>query len=116
MTDAHRTWTRLALIFAFGIAAGFAVRFLIVETPALAWACGGAMHPWWCVWREALILALRYQAVGGLAAVSGFAALFGGWQRAAAIAVGIGGAGLLLYAPELAAAGVLAGALARVRG
>ena len=115
MTDAHRTWTRLALIFALGLAAGFAVRHLVIQAPALAWACSGAVHPWWCPWREALILALRYQAVGLVAAVAGFCALFGRRRRAAAVAVGLGGAGLLLYAPELAAAGLLAGALARLR-
>ena len=115
MTDAQRAWTRLALIFAFGLAGGAAVRFAVIETPALAWACGGPTGPWWCPWREGLILMLRYQAIGALAALAGFAALFAGRRRAAKIAVGLGGGGLLLYAPELAAAGLLAGALARLR-
>jgi hypothetical protein len=115
MTDTQRAWTRLALIFAGGLAAGAVVRSVLIETPQLAWACSGAVHPWWCPLREGLILALRYQAMGALAALAGFAALFSGQWWAAALAVGLGGAGLLLYAPELAATGLLAGAFTRLR-
>jgi hypothetical protein len=115
MTDARWGWARLVLIFACGLAGAAGVRYGLIETPQLAWACSGAVHPWWCPVREGLILALRYQAMGALAAFAGFAALFAGQRRAAALAVGLGGAGLLLYAPELAAAGLLAGAFTRLR-
>ncbi len=115
MTDAQRAWMRLALIFVLGLAAGAAVRYMLIETPALAWACSGVDRPGWCLWREGLILTLRYQVVGAAAALAGFIALFAGRRRPAAFAIGAGGAGLLLYAPELAAAGLLAGALARLR-
>ncbi|MFO1127467.1 MAG: hypothetical protein U1E66_03400 [Rhodospirillales bacterium] len=115
MTDTQRAWMRAALILAIGLAVGAAVRFLIVQVPALAWACGGAARPWWCPWREGLILALRYQAMGIVAVVAGAVALFGDRRGMARLAIGLGGAGLLLYAPELAGAGLLAGAMARLR-
>lgn len=104
-----------------GLAAGFAVRYLLVEAPELAWACGSLDKPWWCGLREGIIAALRWQGLGLLAAIMGAFALLRrplnsfASGKLAGLAILSGAAGLLLYAPELSAAGLLLGSLRLLR-
>lgn len=104
-----------------GLAAGFAVRHLLVQAPELAWACGSLDRPWWCGVREGIIVVFRWQGLGVLATIVGAIALLR-WrlgeidgQKLAGLAMVAGAAGLLLYAPELSAAGLLLGAFRLLR-
>lgn len=93
-------------------AAAFALRLLLIEPPAFAWACQIAEPPGWCPLRAGAILALRAGLLGVAALAIGLVALFRRHSGAALAAIGLGAAGLVLYAPEPASAGVLLGALA----
>ena len=117
-------WARLARVLGpigLGLAVGLGLRLFVVQSPELAWACAGADDPWWCLPREGLILGFRWQGLGLIAAIAGGLALLrrgataAASRRAADVALIAGGAGLLLYAPELSAAGVLLGALCWLR-
>jgi len=120
VTGYRRLATMLGLV-ALGLGVGFAFRHLVVQVPELAWVCGGAAKPWWCGVREGFIAVLRWQGVGIMAVVAGAVALL---RRPAAaaqapvlaiLAMAAGAAGVLLYAPELSAAGLLLGAFRLVR-
>lgn len=80
-----------------GLAAGAAVRYGIIEPPALGWACQVAEPPPWCLPRHGLIAALQWGALGWAALGFALLALFGGGRRISIAAAGFGAAGLFLY-------------------
>lgn len=108
-------------LIGFGLGVGFALRYFLVQAPELAWACGATAKPWWCGLREGVISVFRWQGLGLIAVVAGALALFRRGSaantrtRAAGVALMTGAAGLLLYAPELSAAGLLLGSLRTAR-
>jgi hypothetical protein len=108
--------TRIGVGALIALAIALAVRYLLVETPALAWACqveSGA--PWWCPLRQAAVAVLRSGAPGFLSVAAGLLAILGGGRMVAGVAVIAGAAGLVLYAAGPAALGLVLGAIRAVR-
>lgn len=103
------------LVAAAAVAAGYGVRLGLIEPPGFAWTCQSISPPWWCPLRAGAIATLRFGALGIAALVSGLIALLRGRRLVALAAVGLGGAGLVLYAPALSAGGALLGAMALLR-
>lgn len=104
-----------ASIVAAAMGAAFALRILVIEPPEPAWACQSISPPWWCPLRLGGIEALRWGALGFVALAAGAFGLWRGCRRAALLALGCGAAGLVLYAAEPAAGGLLLGSLALLR-
>ena len=104
----------LALVAAL-VATASIVRFALIEPPHFAWACQSVDAPWWCPLRMAGIASLRFGALGIGALACGLVALLRSEHRMAWAALGLGAAGLVLYAPELSAGGALLGAMVLLR-
>ena len=107
------------LAVAAGAAAVAAVlRYQFIEPQALGVACGSSTPPWWCVPREALILAFYHQ-VPGVLALAGAAIAFLGEGRWATwlgrVAMVLAAMGLLLYNVTWAAPALLLTLMATVR-
>lgn len=91
------------------------LRYGVVEPATMAQQCGGAHDPWWCVWRQWLVLGFLYD-VYGIAAV--LAAALALWRRRiglAWLAAALGLLALQLYCFESGALAVLAGSLRLLR-
>lgn len=91
-----------------------ALRVFVIEVPELAWACQVQAPPAWCPLRTGAILALRFGILGFAAVAVGITALYRPRPGMAYAAIGLGAAGLVLYAAEAASGGLLLGALALV--
>ena len=102
-------------IVAAAMAAAAIVRYGLIEPPHFAWACQSLEAPWWCPLRTGGVAGLRFGALGIAALVCGLFALMRPGPRMAWAALGLGAAGLVLYAPELSAGGALLGALVLLR-
>ena len=94
---------------------GYALRVGLVELPRLAWTCQSVAPAWWCPLRFAVVEGLRFGALGFAAFACGLVAILRGGRQTALVAIGLGAAGLVLYAPEPAAGGALLGAMALLR-
>jgi hypothetical protein len=105
-----------SIVLALAVAA--VVRFQIVEPEAMAHLCGAAAAPLWCMLRTAVIAAFASNALAIAAVAAGGIALATRRSGAALAAACLGAAGLVLYAVEAGAIGILLGvlALARARG
>jgi hypothetical protein len=102
----------LAILAAFALAA--AARYALIEPEGYGFRCASG-GPWWCAPREALIDAVHSRAIGWLALACGLAA-FAVRHRTAALAAAVAGAaGLVLYNPDLSAAGFALGVLVLAR-
>jgi len=130
-----QTWryrTTVLVATAASLTAALAVRYGLIEPQALGLACKAAQAPWWCLPREAIIQAFHSGALGfvslacGVAAHVPWPALVGrGLERLgaaldqprlyAALALGLGAAGLVLYNASLAAVGFTLGLIRAVR-
>lgn len=102
---------------AMSAAAGYGLRYVVVEPEALGEACR-LLEPWWCPLRTGLIVATEWGTLGTAGALAAAAALFarGGAALAlAAVAMVFGGAGLYLYNTTFAAAAVLVALLRAAR-
>jgi hypothetical protein len=108
-------WRRAALAIAGGLSAAAVVRYGLVQSPEMGWACGRLEPPWWCIPRELLIGFFRWQGVGIAALVLALALLLGDMRRLAPATMALGAAGLILYAPETSAAGLLIALLLSLR-
>ena len=104
----------LAIVAAV-MAAAAIVRYGLIEPPHFAWACQSLDAPWWCPLRTGGVASLRFGALGIAALVCGLVALMRAGRRMAWAALGLGAAGLVLYAPELSAGGALLGAMVLLR-
>ena len=94
------------------------VRFQLVEPQALGMLCASADAPWWCVPREAIVLAFHFEVMGVLALALGVAAFFLEGPRATRLAwvtLPFAAAGLVLYNATWAAPAILLGLMAVVR-
>ena len=120
-SNPSRTLSRLPFpaqalaIVAAAMAAAAIVRYGLIEPPHFAWACQSLEAPWWCPLRTGGVASLRFGALGIAALLCGLVALMRPGRRMAWAALGLGAAGLVLYAPELSAGGALMGALALLR-
>lgn len=107
----------LLALAAMSAAAGYGLRYVVVEPEALGEACR-LDGPWWCPLRTSLIVATEWGALGTAGVIAAAAALFargGAALGLAAIAMVLGGAGLYLYNTTLAAAAVLVALLRAAR-
>lgn len=129
-TGRYRTAVLVGTVASF--AAALAVRYGLIEPEALGLACKAAPAPWWCLPREAIIQAFHGGALGLVSLVCGIAAhvpwparggaglrrLWAALDRPrfhAALALGLGAAGLVLYNASLAAVGFTLGLIRAVR-
>ena len=95
-----------------------ALRFQLVEPQQIGILCGSAGAPWWCVPREAIVLAFHFEVIGALALALGTAAFFLDGPRATRLAwaaLPFAAAGLTLYNATWTAPAILLGLMAVVR-
>ncbi len=105
-----------------GVGAGAALRFLAVEPEAIGRTCASLDAPSWCVVRQAAIVFIHWNVIGGAAAAAGAFALLAsrreGWREMAGrgharrIALLMGGLALVLYNAGLGSVAVVLGLLA----
>lgn len=115
MTAAERRrWLGLALAVAVGLVAAALLRYQVLSSRTLNWICEGGAGPWWCGVRRAVNAALYAQGFG----LAGFGlAVYAALRRRSLLvaAGGLSAAGILLWSPEISAAGLLLVALRMVR-
>lgn len=108
----------------YGAAAGVvaalaaALRFQLIEPQSIGILCSGAGAPWWCLPREAVVLAFHFEVMGALALALGVAAFFVDGPRGTRLAwvtLPFAAAGLVLYNATWAAPAILLGFMAVVR-
>jgi hypothetical protein len=107
-----RIWANPSIIVWIICAAGvlalaFVLRYLWIEPSAMGLACAALPPPWWCAPRTAVILVHQYNGWGLAALAGGIITLLFRWRWAAALGLGAGLLGLVLYNTGLAAVGLL---------
>lgn len=100
---------------ALATAAAMAVRFWLLEVPAIGWRCAGTDAPAWCSLYAGLGWLLSSQGFGAIAMAAAGIAIFSSSRPAVLAAAAAGAAALVLYNAELGAAAVLLAALRAVR-
>jgi len=112
-TSSRRAWPWLALLVVAAIVAW--LRYGVVEPGTMAQQCGGGHDPWWCIWRQWLVLGFLHDVYGITALAVSALAL---WQRRAWLAwlaAALGILALQLYCFESGALAVLIGSLRLLR-
>lgn len=104
--------TGLIAAFAAAVAASAALRYGLMESDALHGLCAAASDDWRCAARRYVPQLFIDQRIGWLALVAGALAIATRIPALAATAVLSGGAGLILYSADYAAAGLLLGLIA----
>jgi len=106
---------RLFLAGLLALCAALAARYLLIESRSVGLVCIETTRPWWCVFREGVVLIHIYNGWGIAALVGGIGALF--FRRRWALLLGLtaGPMGLVLYNTSLAALGLLLSLLRLVR-
>jgi hypothetical protein len=89
------------------LALAFVLRYLWIESTGMGLACGAVPAPWWCAPRSAVIYVHEHNGWGLVALAGGIATLLFRWRWAAALGLGAGLLGLVLYNAGLAAVGLL---------
>jgi hypothetical protein len=102
-----------AAVLALALAA--ALRFWLLEVPAIGWQCRVVDPPLWCRLFAGFGFFLRSHAFGVASLLIAGAAFFAAKRSLAMIAIASGAAGLVLYNAELGAAAALLGAMRAVR-
>lgn len=105
------SWAALGLV----LAAALGVRYGFVEPAEIAHLCDPGTGPWWCPARRVMIDAFYLQALGWASVAFALASLFSRAQWVAWSAVAFGVAGMTLWGWDLAAPGLLVGALRLAR-
>lgn len=110
----HRNAPLTGLIIAFtaAVAASAALRYGLMESDALHGVCAAASDDWRCAARRYAPQLFIDQRIGWLALASGALAMATRIPALTALAVVSGGAGLILYSADYAAAGLLLGLVA----
>jgi hypothetical protein len=91
------------------------LRYGLIESSAIGQQCGGSLGPWWCSWRQMLVLGFLHN-VYGIAAL--LAALLAWWRKQlelAWLAAALGVLALELYCVEAGALAMLLGSLRLLR-
>jgi len=91
------------------------LRWSFIEPEKIGSACAAAEAPWWCVFRQALMLATAYNLFGALPLAAAVTAILASGRRhlwAGHAALALGGVGLVLYNASLAAIAVVLAVLA----
>lgn len=104
-------WLAVALV---ALTAG-ALRYGVIEPPAVAHLCGADGGPRWCAWRQWAVLGFLSYGYGYAALTAAFIALVARRPLAAWLAAALGVAALVLYCPEAGAFALLVGALGLLR-
>jgi hypothetical protein len=104
-------WLTLALI----ALAAAALRFDVIEPPAMATLCSAEGGPRWCAWRQWAVLGFLSYTYGYAALTAAFIALVARHPLAAWLAAALGVAALVLYCFEAGAFALLVGALRLLR-
>lgn len=104
-----------ALTAAAAIGVAAALRYGFIEPQALNEACWAAISPWWCKPRQGLALLIDYQALGWASLVAAGLALTVGGRGLVLGAIASGGLGVILYNADLAAVGLVLGAVRAIR-
>ena len=104
-------WLLIALV----ALAASALRFGLIEPPAVADLCSADGGPRWCAWRQWAVLAFLSYGYGYAALTAAFIALISGHRLAAWLAAALGMAALVLYCFEAGAFALLVGALRLLR-
>jgi hypothetical protein len=118
--SAAMTATGLRYVTAAAAVAALAavLRFQLVEPQSIGILCSGAGAPWWCLPREAVVLAFHFEVMGALALALGVAAFFVDGPRSTRLAwvtLPLAAPGLVLYNATWAAPAILLGLMAVVR-
>jgi hypothetical protein len=101
--------TGLIVAFAAAVAASAALRYGLMESDALHGVCAAASDDWRCAARRYAPHLFIDQRIGWLALSAGALAMATRIPVLVAVAVISGGAGLILYSADYAAAGLLLG-------
>lgn len=106
-------WPWLALLLVALLSAW--LRYGVVEPGAMAQQCGAGATPWWCPWRQLLVLGFLHNVYGVVALIATASALL--WKRRwlAWLAAALGIVALQLYCFENGALAVLVGCLRLLR-
>jgi hypothetical protein len=106
-------WPWLALLLVALLGAW--LRYGVVEPGSMAQQCGAGHAPWWCPWRQALVLGFLHNVYGIAALIATALALL--WKRRwlAWLAAALGIVALQLYCFESGALAALIGCLRLIR-
>jgi hypothetical protein len=109
----QRAWPWLLLLLVALLAA--CLRYGVIEPATMAQRCGGGHAPWWCRWRQWLVLGFLHDVYGIAALLATALALL--WKRTwlAWLAAALGVIALQLYCFESGALAVLVGCLRLLR-
>ena len=109
----RRAWPWLLLLLVALLAA--CLRYGVIEPATMAQQCGAGHAPWWCRWRQWLVLGFLHDVYGIAALLATALALL--WKRAwlAWLAAALGVIALQLYCFESGALAVLVGCLRLLR-
>ncbi|KRE83561.1 hypothetical protein ASG75_14440 [Rhodanobacter sp. Soil772] len=112
-TTWQRAWPWLLLLLVALFTAW--LRYGVIEPATMAQQCGGGHAPWWCRWRQWLVLGFLHDVYGIAALLATALALF--WKRMglAWLAAALGIIALQLYCFESGALAVLIGCLRLLR-
>lgn len=107
----YRSILKIFLIAAAAAAAVLCIRFFLVEPDAVAKNCIVDANDFLCRIRHAAVYGFSRHLYGPISLAMAAVAAVGRLRAFAILAVGVGMAGVILYDFDLAAIGVLAGAL-----
>lgn len=108
----RRAWPWLALLLVALLATW--LRYGVVESSAIGQLCS-ADGPWWCRWRQALVLGFLHDVYGNAALAATALALLRRHAWLAWLAAALGILALQLYCFESGALALLAGCLRLLR-
>ncbi len=104
-------WLALAAI---GSAAAW-LRYGLIEPSAMAQLCGDVGSPWWCTWRQWLVLGFLHNVYGIVALIAAVIAIFSQRRAVAWLAAALGLFALELYCFQTGAIALLIGSLRLLR-
>lgn len=111
----YRTIFKVFLISACCAAVMYAIRFLIIEPDEMAKACLRFSVGWQCKLRDVTIYGFSRQLYGPMSMIFAVLAAIGGIRLFAVAAMFFGMAGVVLYDFDVAAFGLLLGAVLYLR-
>jgi hypothetical protein len=103
----------LALVAIGGAAAW--LRYGLIESSHLAQLCGDADSPWWCSWRQWLVLGFLHNVYGAAALFMALTAMLSRQLSVAWLATALGLFALVLYCFQSGAIALLIGSLRMLR-
>jgi hypothetical protein len=96
-------------------AAALGLRYGLIEPSDMAQRCGDASSPWWCAWRQTLVLGFLYNVYGIAALLAAAFAMFSRRIVIVWLAAALGLFALELYCFQSGALALLIGCLRLLR-